>query len=89
MARRCTTVPGFGTCCNAFQSGVRSGQTFRVRTASGGERCAVCTIDRSKSKRHPGKPISVFRWAKSEACGLGAGGCPALNPGGNQQAILP
>jgi hypothetical protein len=84
MARRCTTVPGYGACCNALTSGVQSGQPFRMRTSNGGERCAVCTV---VGTRKGGQGFR-FRWAKSQACGIGPHGCPALAGAGGMGQTL-
>lgn len=87
MAKRCTTVPGYGACCNAIQQGVRPGQAFRKQMPNGTERCAVCNVVPSRSKRHPGTSVFQFRWVKGNVCGIGPGGCPALLPGGGQQSL--
>ncbi len=76
MARRCTTVPGFGACCRAAQQGL-IGQPMRIQTPHG-ERCAECNII---TKRN-GQPGFQFRWHKSVQCGIGPGGCPALATAG-------
>lgn len=88
MAKRCTTVPGYGTCCSAIQSGTaRPGQPFRKQMPNGTERCAVCNVVPSKSKRHPNTPVFQFRWVRGQVCGIGPGGCPVLTPGGGGQAL--
>ncbi len=77
MARRCTTVPGYGTCCRAAQQGLL-GQNMRIATQHG-ERCARCdTIQRTKGKG----PGFRFRFVKNSVCGIGPGGCPALAQAG-------
>ena len=75
MARRCTTVPGYGTCCAAAQQGAL-GRPFRVG-AAGRERCAQCDVI---TKRN-GQQGFRFRWHKSAQCGI-VSGCPALAQGG-------
>lgn len=77
MARRCTTVPGFGVCCRAAQQNLLN-QPFKVAVAGRGERCAECTVITRKN----GRPGFHFRWHKSELCGIGPGGCPALAQAG-------
>lgn len=72
MARRCTTVPGYGVCCRAAQQGML-GQVFRFATARG-ERCGECT----PITRRNGRPGFRFRFHRSAECGIGPGGCPAL-----------
>lgn len=81
MARRCTTVPGFGTCCAAAQRG-NLNQPVRVNTAHG-QRCGICTPHQKRS----GAQGFIFRFTKSSACGLAAGGCP-IGPGGGQGIML-
>jgi len=82
MARRCTTVPGFGACCRAATQGILN-QPFRMMT-SHGERCAVCTTHQSTSRdpRKSGRTVFQFRFARNATCGIGPGGCPALAQGG-------
>lgn len=80
MARRCTTVPGFGTCCRAAQQGLTN-TVFKMTDSRGIVRCAECAVVRSTSKRHPGANVFQFRWHKSAECGIGPGGCPALAGG--------
>lgn len=87
MARRCTTVPGYGACCAAMQQGIQPGQPFRKPTANGGERCAVCRVVPSTSRKHPGRQVFQFRWAPGQQCGIGPGGCPTLNQGGGGQGF--
>lgn len=89
MAKRCTTVPGYGACCAAMQAGVRPGQAFRKQMPNGTERCAVCNVVQSHSKRHPGQNVFQFRWVKGQVCGIGPGGCPTLAQGGGQVGNLP
>lgn len=81
MARRCTTVPGFGTCCAAAQQGAL-GRPFTVG-AQGRQRCAQCDVI---TKRN-GQPGFRFRWHKSSQCGI-VSGCPALTQGGGQGGML-
>lgn len=85
MARRCTTVPGFGVCCRAAQQNL-IGRPFQFNDSRGTARCAECTIERSQSKdpRKNGRQIFRFRFHKNQECGIGPGGCPAL-AGGQQQ----
>lgn len=79
MARRCTTVPGFGFCCAAAQAG-QVGRPVRTRN----NRCAQCDVI---TKRNGAQGFR-FRFLKSSVCGLGPGGCPALaGPGGSQGQI--
>lgn len=78
MPRRCTTVQGFGRCCQAKQQNLM-GQPIRVRTQHG-ERCAMC----SDVTKHNGRPGFQFRFIKSENCGISAG-CPM--PGGTLAAL--
>lgn len=72
MARRCTTVPGFGFCCQVAQQGLL-GRPVRKQGVHG-ERCAQCDA----ITRRNGRPGFKFRWHKSDQCGIGPGGCPAL-----------
>jgi hypothetical protein len=74
MARRCTTVPGFGACCQAAQQN-RLGQPIRIQT-SHGQRCAICT----PITRRNGRPGFQFRFQHSSACGI-TSGCPMLGTG--------
>lgn len=69
MARRCTTVPGFGVCCQAAQAG-RLGQPIAVQTRTG-QRCAICT---PIQKRRGGTGFQ-FRFRKDSECGI-VSGCP-------------
>lgn len=80
MARRCTTVAGYGACCAAAMQN-RLGQPIPVGPA-GRKRCGVCT---QITKRN-GAPGFHFRFLHSASCGLGGGGCPALS-GGQQGAL--
>lgn len=77
MARRCTTVPGFGTCCRAAQQGLTN-RPFQMTTHTGAVRCAECRTVASTSRRHPGRTVFQFRWVPGAQCGIGPGGCPAL-----------
>lgn len=79
MARRCTTVPGFGTCCRLAQAG-QLGQP-RPIPGSKGARCGKCDLI-TKSN---GRPGFRFRFQPNSACGIGPGGCPALVGGGGGQ----
>lgn len=81
MARRCTTVPGFGACCRAAQAG-QLNQPIPIPTPHG-TRCGECTVIRKRN----GSPGFKFRFHKNAQCGIGPGGCPALAQG--PQAQLP
>lgn len=83
MARRCTTVPGYGTCCRAAQQGLLNAP-FKMTDHLGHIRCAECSTRPSTSRAHPGRTVFQFRWHKNSECGLGTGGCPYLGgqPGG-------
>lgn len=81
MARRCTTVPGFGICCTVAQQG-NLGRPFRYGPA-GRERCAQCDVIQKTKNRGPG---FRFRWHKSAQCGI-VSGCPALAQAGGQGQI--
>lgn len=74
--RRCTTVPGFGTCCRAAQAGALN-RPIPINTPHG-QRCGECRVI---TKRRGGQGFQ-FRFHKSSECGLMAGGCPALAAGG-------
>lgn len=89
MARRCTTVPGLGTCCRALQQGVASKFTFV--DSRGAERCASCAVVPSKSvnPKKRGRNVFQFRFLANSVCGIGPGGCPALSGGGGQQLQIP
>jgi hypothetical protein len=78
--RRCTTVPGYGTCCAAAQQGAL-GRPFKLQTAHGTQRCARC----DQITKRNGSPGFRFRWVKNNVCGIGPGGCPALLGGGQAQ----
>lgn len=78
MARRCTTVPGYGFCCAAAQQG-QLNRPVRMQTGRG-QRCVECT---QITKRN-GRPGFRFRFHKSQECGIGPGGCPALGGQGGQ-----
>jgi len=92
MARRCTTVPGYGLCCTAAQQN-RLNQPIRINTTRG-QRCGICSTHPSTS-RNPlkaGKTVFQFRFAPGASCGLGSGGCPVLGQGGavpGQTTLLP
>lgn len=90
MARRCTTVPGFGRCCAAFQQGIQDRFTFT--DSRGTQRCARCSIRQSQSKnpQKRGRNVFHFEFLKNSVCGIGPGGCPVLTPGqGQGQLSLP
>lgn len=76
MARRCTTVPGFGACCRAAQQGLLN-RPFQMQTAHG-QRCAEC----AQITRRNGRPGFRFRFHKNAECGIGPGGCPFLGGAG-------
>lgn len=76
MARRCTTVPGYGVCCAAAQQNIL-GQPFKFTTAGGHLRCGQC----NQITRRNGQPGFQFRFHKNAQCGIGPGGCPALANG--------
>ena len=78
MARRCTTVPGYGACCRAAQQGMLN-RPFIMNTAHG-QRCAECSTRQSQSRdpRKAGRTVFMFRFHKSAECGIGPGGCPYL-----------
>ena len=82
MARRCTTVPGYGTCCRAAQQGLIN-RTMVITDSRGNKRCAECAVVQSKSRdpRKAGKQVFEFRFHKSAECGIGPGGCPYLQGG--------
>jgi hypothetical protein len=79
MARRCTTVPGLGVCCRAAQQGIAN-QVFKFTDRNGHVRCAECSIVQSTSRdpRKAGRQVFQFRFHKNQECGIGPGGCPAL-----------
>lgn len=83
MARRCTTVPGFGVCCRAAQQGIAN-QVFKFTDRGGHQRCAECAIVQSTSRdpRKAGRQVFQFRFHKNSECGIGPGGCPALQGAG-------
>jgi len=90
MARRCTTVPGFGTCCRAAQQGLLN-KPFQFTDSRGNVRCATCATRSSTSRSHPGRTVFQFRFNKNETCGIGPGGCPALTqnaPGSSNTLTL-
>lgn len=72
MARRCTTVPGFGFCCQAAQQGLLN-RPVRMATKTG-ERCVECTTIERKN----GRLGFQFRFERNAQCGIGSGGCPSL-----------
>ena len=81
MSRKvCTTTQGDSTCCVAAQRGLL-GQPITLTLRSGSQRCGVCTVRASTSKRHPGAPVFQFRWIKSSTPGCNArtsAACAAL-----------
>lgn len=93
MARRCTNVPGYGTCCRAAQQGLINRPM--VITVNGKQRCAECTVRQSRSRdpRKAGRQVFDFRFHKSEQCGIGPSGCPFLaggaTAGGGGRLALP
>jgi hypothetical protein len=100
MARRCTTVPGYGTCCRAAQQGLLNRtMVITVHHPNGGtsQMCAECSTRQSRSRdpRKAGKTVFDFRFHKNAECGIGPGGCPFLNTGavggggGGQRLALP
>lgn len=82
MARRCTTVPGYGTCCRAAQQGLLN-QTMVITDSRGNKRCAECSTRQSTSRdpRKAGRTVFEFRFHKNAECGIGPGGCPYLQGG--------
>lgn len=76
--RRCTTVPGFGACCQAAQAGTLN-QPIRIQTQHG-QRCGMC---RPIQKRRGGSGFQ-FRFLKGQACGIVAG-CPVAGTAGLPQ----
>jgi hypothetical protein len=82
MARRCTTVPGFGVCCRAAQQGLAN-QVFKFTDSRGHVRCAECNI---VGKRNGAQGFR-FRFHKNQECGIGPGGCPALAGPGTQGTL--
>lgn len=89
MARRCTTVPGFGTCCRAAQQGILN-QPFKFTDSRGNQRCAECTTRQSQSRdpRKAGRTVFMFRFHKNAECGIGPGGCPFLGAAPGAQGVL-
>lgn len=88
MARKCTTVPGFGACCRAAQQGLLN-RPFQMTDSRGNVRCAMCSTATSTS-RNPakaGRTITVFRFQKNATCGIGPHGCPYLGQAGGQGAL--
>jgi hypothetical protein len=86
--RRCTTSPGFGTCCRAAQQGLLN-RPFQITDSKGNVRCAECTTAQSQSKdpRKRGRTIFLYRFHKNQECGIGPNGCPYLGQGGAQQQL--
>lgn len=80
MARRCTTVPGYGFCCAAAQQNAL-GRPVRMTTGRG-QRCVQC----DQITKRNGQPGFRFRFHKNSQCGIGPGGCPAL--AGGQGGVL-
>jgi hypothetical protein len=89
MARRCTTVPGFGKCCLAAQQGLL-GRAFKFNDSRGNTRCGECTTrpSRSRDPRKAGRTVFEFRFHKNAECGIGPGGCPYLTGAGAGQTTL-
>ena len=85
MARRCTTVPGYGVCCRAAGAG-QLGTPVVIKTQHG-SRCGQCDLI---TKRN-GSQGFRFRFHKSSVCGLGPGGCPNIGgaSAGQSQMQLP
>lgn len=84
MARKCTTVPGYGACCAAATQG-KLGAPFRFTDHTGKQRCGECNIiDRRPSKCAPNTPRKgfQFRFRPNSDCQMGPGGCPALAAAG-------
>ncbi len=77
MARRCTTVPGYGACCAAAQQG-KLNQPVVMTDSRGHKRCLTCSVI---TKRN-GSPGFRARFQRNAACGIGPGGCPALASAG-------
>lgn len=90
MARRCTTVPGYGTCCRAAQQGLLN-RPFQFTDSKGNARCAQCDSMTSTSTNPAkrGRQIFRFRFHKNTECGIGPHGCPYLGQGGQSQLGLP
>ena len=81
MARRCTTVPGYGTCCRAASQGLL-GRPFQMTDSRGSTRCAQCdTVAKTKGRGMGFR----FRWHKNQECGIGPHGCPYLGAQGQGQ----
>jgi hypothetical protein len=85
MARRCTTVPGYGFCCASMQ---QYGQARAAQgvTSPNGKHCISCTVMQKKKSRcsNPNTPAPLgfrVRMVANAQCGIGAGGCPGLTPG--------
>ena len=76
MARRCTTVPGYGTCCAVAQAG-QLGQPRPVTLSNGKVRCVQCDV---VTKRNGSQGFRM-RFHKNVQCGIGPSGCPALGTG--------
>lgn len=75
MARRCTTVPGYGLCCRAAGQGLLNAP-FRMTDSKGHQRCAEC----AQITKRNGQPGFQFRWHKGTECGI-VSGCPNLTGG--------
>jgi hypothetical protein len=92
MPRRCTTTPGYGTCCRAAQAGLLNRVMKMDVGTSGRQRCAICTTHASTSTdpRKRGRTVFQFRWVKNSdpQCGIGPSGCPYLGNQGNPQLTL-
>jgi len=89
--RRCTTVPGYGTCCRALSQGIAQGQAFSFTGPSGRQVCGKCTIAQSQSKNpmKRGKQVFHFSLAAHNLCGIGPSACPALTQGTGGTLQLP
>ena len=85
MSRRCTTVPGYGTCCRAAQQGLLN-RPFQMTDSKGNTRCASCSTRQSTSRdpRKAGRTVFQFRFEKNTSCGIGPHGCPYIAGGQGQ-----
>jgi hypothetical protein len=85
MARRCTTTPGYGTCCRAAQQGLLN-RPFIINSGTR-QICAECSTRQSTSRdpRKAGRTVFMFRFHKHQECGIGPNGCPYLAGGAGQQ----
>ena len=83
MARRCTTVPGYGACCAAAMQG-HLGQPVTITDSRGNKRCVEC---RPITRRN-GQPGFQMRFQKSAVCGIGPHGCPALTGQGQGNQLV-